>query len=451
MIDNHQSLPQESADRITKPFARFLEIQAVASGFLFLAVLLALALANSPWQEGFLGFWKTPIGLTFGSFDFTRSLRHWINDGLMTLFFFVLSLELKREIVLGELQNPRQAALPFAGALGGMVVPVALYHLLMSGQPGAHGWGTVMATDTAFVIGCLALFGRRIPSTLRLFLLSLAIFDDIGAILVVAFGYGEALNWSALGLGLLGIGIVAGASRVGIRSVPVYFLLGAAVWLCIDASGVHATIAGVILGLMTPTRIWVSDARLHAILGRLRAVPAGDRQQGDTATRHNLRQASRAVTEALSPVERLETMLHPWVGFAIMPIFALANAGFTVQGADFEQPVSLAIIVGLVLGKPIGVFGFSWLAVRSGLAVLAPGLSGPLILAGSLLTGIGFTMSLFIAGLAFDPATLNAAKLGILSGSAIAATAGILMLLLLTIHAARTKSATSTAEQDRIP
>ncbi|WP_299642388.1 Na+/H+ antiporter NhaA, partial [uncultured Ruegeria sp.] len=168
MIDNHQSLPQEPADRITKPFARFLEIQAAASGLLFLAVLLALALANSPWQEGFLGFWKTPIGLTFGSFDFTRSLRHWINDGLMTLFFFVLSLELKREIVLGELQNPRQAALPFAGALGGMVVPVALYHLLMSGQPGAHGWGTVMATDTAFVIGCLALFGRRIPSTLRL-------------------------------------------------------------------------------------------------------------------------------------------------------------------------------------------------------------------------------------------------------------------------------------------
>ncbi|SMX40992.1 Na(+)/H(+) antiporter NhaA [Ruegeria arenilitoris] len=449
MIDNHQSLPQESADRITKPLARFLEIQAAASGLLFLAVLLALALANSPWQEGFLGFWKTPIGLTFGSFDFTRSLRHWINDGLMTLFFFVLSLELKREIVLGELRNPRQAALPFAGALGGMVVPVAFYLILMSGQPGAHGWGTVMATDTAFVIGCLALFGSRIPSTLRLFLLSLAIFDDVGAILVVAFGYGEALNWSGIGLGLLGIGIVAGASRVGIRSVPVYFLLGAAVWLCIDASGVHATIAGVILGLMTPTRRWVSDARLHAILGRLRVVPAGDRQQGNTASRHDLRQASRAVTEALSPVERLEMMLHPWVGFAIMPIFALANAGITIQGADFGQPVSLAIIVGLVLGKPIGVFGFSWLAVRSGLAVLAPGLSGPLVLAGSFLTGIGFTMSLFIAGLAFDPATLNAAKLGILSGSALAATVGILMLLLLTLHAVHKKNATGTAEPDR--
>lgn len=449
MIDKHQSLPQEAADRITKPFARFLKVQAVASGLLLLALLLALALANSPWQEGFLGFWKTPIGLTFGSFDFTRSLRHWINDGLMTIFFFVLSLELKREIVLGELRNPRQAALPFAGALGGMVVPVAFYLLLMSGQPGVHGWGTVMATDTAFVVGCLALFGRRIPSTLRLFLLSLAIFDDVGAILVVAFGYGEALNWSALGLGLLGIGIVAGASRLGIRSVPVYFLFGGAVWLCIDASGVHATIAGVILGLMTPTRIWVSKARLHAILERLLAVPTGDRQQGDASSRHDLRQASRAVTESLSPVERLEMMLHPWVGLAIMPIFALANAGITIGGADFGQPVSLAIIVGLVLGKPIGVLGFSLLAVRSRLAVLTPGLSWPFIIAGSFLTGIGFTMSLFIAGLAYNQATLNAAKLGILLGSAIASIIGVLILIWLTLRAARTSGATGAGNQGR--
>ncbi|WP_353429143.1 Na+/H+ antiporter NhaA [Paracoccus denitrificans] len=447
MIDTHQGLPNEAADSITKPFARFLKIEAAAGGLLLAAVLLALALANSPWQEGFLGFWETPIGLTFGSLDFTRSLRHWINDGLMTLFFFVLSLELKRELVLGELRNPRQAALPFVGALGGMVVPVSLYLVLMSGQPGMHGWGTVMATDTAFVIGCLALFGRRIPPTLRLFLLSLAIFDDVGAILVVAFGYGEALNWSALGLGLLGICIVAGASRLGIRSVPVYFLLGAAVWLCFDASGVHATIAGVILGLMTPTRIWVSDARLREILGRVLAVPTGDRRQGNAASHRDLRQAGRAVTESLSPVERLEMMLHPWVGFAIMPIFALANAGITIQGVDFVQPVSLAIIVGLVLGKPIGVFGFSWIAVRSGLAALAPGLSWPFILAGSFLTGIGFTMSLFIAGLAFDRSVLNAAKLVILAGSAISAAIGILMLILLTLLVAGAGSATAAGHK----
>lgn len=434
MIDNPQTLPHEAADRITKPFARFLKIEAAAGGLLLLAVLLALVLANSPWQEAFLGFWETPIGLTFGSLDFTRSLRHWINDGLMTLFFFVLSLELKREIVLGELRNPRQAALPFAGAVGGMVVPVSLFLAMMYGQPGMHGWGTVMATDTAFVIGCLALFGNRIPPTLRLFLLSLAIFDDVGAILVVALGYGEALTWSALGLGLLGIGVVATASRLGIRSVPVYFFMGAAVWLCFDASGVHATIAGVILGLMTPTRIWVSDIRLRAILGRVLAARNGDHRQGDVAGHHDLRQAGRALTESLSPVERLEMMLHPWVGFAIMPIFALANAGITIGGADFGQPVSVAIIVGLVLGKPIGVLGFSWLAVRSGLAVLAPGLSWPFIIAGSFLTGIGFTMSLFIAGLAFDWSVLNAAKLGILSGSALSAMLGGALLIWLTLR-----------------
>ncbi|WP_212526074.1 Na+/H+ antiporter NhaA [Actibacterium sp. MT2.3-13A] len=438
MVDQQDTkLPHEAADRITKPFARFLKIEAAAGGLLLLAVLLAMALANSPWAEAFLAFWETPIGLTFGSLDFTRSLRHWINDGLMTFFFFVLSLELKREIVLGELRNPRQAALPFAGALGGMVVPASLYLALMTGQPGMHGWGTVMATDTAFVIGCLALFGGRIPPTLRLFLLSLAIFDDVGAILVVAFGYGETMNWSALGLGLLGIGVVASFSRFGVRSVPIYFLLGGAIWLCFDASGIHATIAGVILGLMTPTRVWVSDARLRAILGRVLAYPSGEHWSGDTADRHDLLQAGRAVSESLSPVERLETMLHPWVGFAIMPIFALANAGITIHGADFGQSVSLAIIVGLVLGKPIGVLGFSWLAVRSGLAVLGPGLSWPFVVAGSFLTGIGFTMSLFIAGLAFEPAMLNAAKLGILSGSAIAAAAGTLILVRLTSLAAR--------------
>ncbi len=242
-------LPDEIADRITKPFQRFLKIEAAAGALLFLAVIVALVLSNSAWSTSFLAFWETPIGLHFGALDFSRSLRHWINDGLMTFFFFVISLELKREIVLGELRNLRTAALPFAAALGGMLVPVSIYFPLMAGKPGMHGWGTVMATDTAFVIGCLALFGSRIPPALRLFLLSLAIFDDVGAILVVAIGYGDALNWSALVLGMLGLVAVAGAARFGIRSIPVYFLMGSVIWLCFDASGVHATIAGVILGL----------------------------------------------------------------------------------------------------------------------------------------------------------------------------------------------------------
>lgn len=434
MIDNPESLPREAADRFTKPFARFLKIEAASGGLLLLAVLVAMALANSPWQGAYLALWETPVGLSFGALDFTRSLRHWINDGLMTLFFFVISLELKRALVLGELRHPRMAALPFAAALGGMAVPVALYLALMVGEPGMHGWGTVMATDTAFVIACLAIFGTRIPPSLRLFLLSLAIFDDVGAVLVVAFSYGEAMNLSALGLGALGLAGVAGAAKLGVRRIPVYFLMGGAIWLCFDASGIHATIAGVILGLMTPTRVWVSDTRLRSILGGVLAYPAGDHWSGDTEDREDLRRAGRAVTESLSPVERLEMMLHPWVGFVIMPLFALANAGITIEGADFAQPVSLAIVVGLVLGKPVGVFGFSWLAVQFGLATRGPGLSWPFIAAGAFLTGIGFTMSLFIAGLAFEQPVLDAAKLGILGGSALSAILGSLLLTWLTLR-----------------
>ena len=343
----------------------------------------------------------------------------------MTLFFFVVALELKRELILGELRNLRMATLSFAGALGGMLVPAALYLSLMAGQPGMHGWGTVMATDTAFVIGCLALFGPRIPPTLRLFLLSLAIFDDVGAILIVAIGYGDALNWGAFALGLLGLAVVAGTARIGIRSVPVFFLLGGVIWLCFDASGVHPTIAGVVLGLMTPARGWISDERLRAVLGRVLSYPIGDRWSGDTTERRDLRRASTAATEALSPVERLEMMLHPWVGFVIMPIFALANAGVAISGAHVGQPVSVAIFAGLVFGKPVGVLAFSWLVVRLGLATRAPGLSWPLLGAGGLLTGIGFTMSLFIAGLAYAPAMLDAAKVGILTGSVASAAAGV--------------------------
>ncbi|WP_299938315.1 Na+/H+ antiporter NhaA [uncultured Nitratireductor sp.] len=425
-------LPHAIADRVTKPFARFLKIEAAAGGLLLLSMLIALLLANSPWSAQFLALWETPIGLHFGSLDFSRSLQHWINDGLMTLFFFVISLELKREIVLGELRNLRMAALPFAAALGGMLIPVAVYLALMGGQPGLHGWGTVMATDTAFVIGCLALFGSRIPPALRVFLLSLAIFDDVGAILVVAVGYGDALNWFALGLGMLGLGTVAGVAGLGIRSVPVYFLLGGVVWLCFDASGVHATIAGVVLGLMTPTRVWVSDQRLRAILGRVLAYPGGERLSGDTTNRRDLQQASRAVTESLSPVERLEAMLHPWVGFAVMPAFALANAGVAITATDVGQTVSLAIFAGLALGKPVGVFGSSWLAIRFGLVDRASSLSWPFLVAGAFLTGIGFTMSLFIAGLAYAPAMLDAAKLGILAGSIFSAVTGLAMLAWLT-------------------
>jgi NhaA family Na+:H+ antiporter len=432
MDQDSADLPPEIADRFTKPFARFLKIKAATGGMLLLATFVALILSNSAWSTPFLAFWETPIGLHFGSLDFTRSLRHWINDGLMTLFFFVVALELKHALVLGELRSLRMAALSFAGALGGMLIPAALYLALINSEPGMHGWGTVVATDTAFVIGCLALLGSRIPSSLRLFLLSLAIFDDVGAILVVAVGFGDALNWTALALVALGLAAVAGAARIGIRSAPIYFLLGGVIWFCFDASGIHPTLTGVVLGLMTSTRGWISDKRLHAILGRVLSYPRGDHWSGDTTDRGDLRRAGVAVKEALSPEERLEMMLHPWVGFAIMPIFAFANAGVTISGVDIGQPVSTAIFAGLVFGKPIGVLTLSGLAVRLGLATRPLDLNWSLLAAGSLLTGIGFTMSLFIAGLAYTPALLDAAKIGILTASVVSAAAGLLMLIWLT-------------------
>lgn len=437
MQKSNNDLPHEMIHQITDPLARFLKIEAAAGGVLLGTMVFAVAMTNSAWSETFVDFWETEIGFLFGSWEFSRSLHHWINDGLMTFFFFVVALELKRELVRGELQSFRMAMLPLAGALGGMLFPSLLYLLLMYGKPEFHGWGTVMATDTAFMIACLAILGKRIPSSLRLFLLSLAIFDDVGAILVVAFGYGSGLNWIALGLGLVGFITIAGSAWIGVRSVLIYSLLGIGVWFCVDASGLHPTIVGVVLGLMTPAQGWVSDERLRFIFGKVLSYPSGDHWSGDTTDRYDLRMAGTAARETLSPVERLEMRLHPWVGFGIMPAFALANAGVVISRESLGQPVTYAIVLALVCGKPLGVLCMSWLAVRLGFATLFAHLSWSLIAAGGLLTGIGFTMSLFIASLAFAPSALAAAKVGILTASFISAAAGILALISLTRRKAK--------------
>jgi NhaA family Na+:H+ antiporter len=421
-------LPRELVDRLTRPFARFLRIEAAGGAVLLLFAVSALILANSPWAHTFLSAWETPVGLRFGSLEFVRSLRAWINDGLMTLFFFLVALELKRELVLGELNNPRIAAFSIAAALGGMLLPATLYLLLQWGEPGQNGWGTVMATDTAFVVGSLALLGTRIPQTLRVFMLSLAIVDDIGAILVVAIGYRSDIAWDALALGAFGIGIIYAMARVGLRGFPIYFLAGAATWLAVDASGIHATVVGVVLGLLTPVRRWVSDERLRAILGQVVAHPDDDKGSGDTKDRQTLQLAEIAVRETLSPVERLEIGLHPWVGFVIMPLFALANAGLPLSWGDAGKSLTVAVFVGFALGKPIGILAFSWLAVRSGVSIRPPTLEWRQITGGALLAGIGFTMALFIANLAFEPSLLNSAKLGILLASVVSAAAGLTVL-----------------------
>ena len=421
-------LPVEIVDRLTKPFAWFLRIEALGGSILLVSTVAALALSNSPWAHSFSSAWELPVGIQVGSLEFARSWREWINEGLMTLFFFVVALELKRELVLGELRSPRMAAFSIAAALGGMLVPAALYLTLQLGREGAHGWGTVMATDTAFVIGCLALLGRRIPQSLRIFMLSLAIVDDIGAILVVAIGYSSQLAWGALALGALGIAGVRGMGLLGIRSIPLYFLVGAVSWLAVDASGIHATITGVVLGLLTPTGRWVSDDRLQAILDRVVADPSEDRRSDMAEGRKAWRLTGVAMRETLSPVERLEMMLHPWVSFAIVPLFAFANAGMPLPVADLVSPVAFAVFVGFTIGKPVGILTFGWLAVRSGLASRPPDMDWGMLAGGGLLAGIGFTMALFIADLALHDALINAAKLGILSASVASAAAGVAVL-----------------------
>jgi len=325
MVDDRQAkdlptqLPSALVERLTQPFSQFLRIETSAGAVLLAATLLALLLSNSRWADAYLTLWETHVGLQIGSREVVRSVKEWINDGLMTLFFFLVALELKRELVLGELGQPRVAALSIAAALGGMLVPAAVYLMLQSGQPGGAGWGAVMATDTAFVIGCLALLGPRIPPSLRVFMLSLAITDDIGAILVVAVGYTKHVAWWPLALGMSGCILVRGMSALGIRSVPLYFLVGGMVWAAIDASGIHATVTGVVLGLLTPARRWVSDDRLYALLDQVVAHPSARSGSGITPDRRTLQVAEIAAREALSPVERLELGLHPWVGFVVIP------------------------------------------------------------------------------------------------------------------------------------
>ena len=422
-------LPKEFVDRLTNPFVRFLHIESASGAILLLFTLFALVLSNSPWADLYEHVWETQAGLQLGSIEFTRSLREWINDGLMTLFFFLVALELKRELVLGELNKPRMAALSIAAALGGMIVPAAIYLALQTGQPGQSGWGTVMATDTAFVIGCLALLGTRIPQSLRVFMLSLAIVDDIGAILVVAIGYSSDIVWWPLAVAALGLVITRAMGILGFRGFPLYILVGVLIWLAVDASGIHATITGVILGLMTPARRWVSDERLYSILDQVIAHPASNESSRDTKDRRTLQMAEIAARETLSPVERLEISLHPWVGFVIMPLFAFANAGLPLTLSDLGSSVTVAIFLGFVLGKPIGIMLFSWLAVRSHIAILPPELSWRLLAGGSFLAGIGFTMALFIANMAFSESQIDSAKLGIFLASVFSAVAGLVLLM----------------------
>lgn len=422
-------LPPEPVDRLTDPFTRFLRIETLGGAILLFVAMIAVVVSNTSWAPFWSGVWETPAGVRVGSIEFARTLKDWINDALMTWFFLLVAVELKRELVLGELSDLRVAALSIAAALGGMMVPATLYLLLQSGQAGSAGWGVVMATDTAFVIGCLALLSTRIPQILKVFMLSLAIVDDIGAILVVAIGYSDKIVWQAMAAAVAGIAVILAMGRIGIRSTSAYFVVGSFIWLAIDVSGIHATVTGVILGLMTPARRWVSDTRLYAILDQVVAHPDAADGSGATKDRETLQIAAIAAREALAPVERIQIALHPWVGFIALPLFALANAGLPLSLNGIEISVTIAVFVALFVGKPVGILTFCWLAERIGIAVRPTQLSWGVLAGGSALGGIGFTMALFITNRAFDDALLNSAKMGILLASILSAALGLALLV----------------------
>lgn len=406
--------------------------------------ILALVLANSPWSAAYEAIWKTYCGVTVGDWSFKKSLLHIINDGLMTIFFFVVGLEIKREIVSGELRDLRQAALPILAAMGGMIAPALVFTALSStlelDPAAAKGWAIPMATDIAFVVGVLAIFGNRIPNSLKVLLLTLAIVDDLGAVLIIAFVFTESIQWSALLLAGCGFALTLAMRAAGVRKVPLYVLVGAVVWFAIFQSGVHPTIAGVVLGLMTPAHPWIGFERLREIMKRT----LDQLQNGDQEVAHQrlLSRAEFAVREGVAPLERLETLLHPWVAFGIMPLFALANAGVTLQLNAITDPVSIAIAAGLFIGKPLGILLFCAIAIQLRIAKRPADLTWGLLIGGACLSGIGFTMSIFLAGLALPANLLDAGKLGTLTGSLLSMIVGSILIAVASSRTRKTSRST---------
>jgi len=409
-----------------RPLERFLRIEAASGILLLLAAGVALACANSPWAAAYAAFWHTELGVRLGELRFERSLEWLVNDGLMVIFFFVVGLEIRRELHHGELSEWRRAALPAAAALGGMIAPALLY-LSAASAPGTQsGWGVPMATDIAFAVGILTLLGKRVPAALRVLLLALAVIDDLGAILVIALFYSTGVLPWGLALGAVGVGLIFLLQRFGVRSKLAYVPTGFLVWAGVYSAGVHPTIAGVIVGLITPVRAWLGPSGFVERLGaELHPLRAPDLELPAQQLAAALRAVDRARREARSPAESLIETLHPWVAYGIMPLFALANAGVSlggVHGDDASRHVLLGVGIGLVLGKPLGVLLATWLTLRLRIAALPLGLGWRHLLVLGVVAGVGFTMALFVAQLAFlDPKLLAAAKLGVLTASGLAA------------------------------
>lgn len=428
--------------KIIAPFERFLQ-QTTAGGIVLMGMtLLTLIVASSPWGDAYRHLWETPVRIGAGAYFLELSLHAWINEGLMALFFLLVGLEMKREILVGELSSLRNAALPVVAALGGMVVPAVIYLLLNPGSPARDGWGIPMATDIAFAIGILVLLAWRIPKNLIIFLTALAIADDLGAVLVIALFYTQTIDMRFLAGAAGVIGILFFCNRAGIRYALPYAFLGLLLWMTLLKSGIHGTLAGVMLAFTIPARPGYTphqfDECLDKMTNAFRSKALSSREGEKSvdidrmyAIAENLEEASAAVQ---SPQQRMEHHLSPWVTFGVIPLFAMANAGLDLVAMPFRQvlfePVTLGVIAGLVLGKFFGISGFAWLSVKLGLARLPAGVQWRHILGAAWLGGIGFTMSLFIAQLAFTgkPALFEEARLGIIMASAIAAIVGLTWL-----------------------
>ena len=426
---------QRMAARVLGPLERFLHVEAASGIVLLVAALAALIWANSPWAASYEHLWHTPITFGIGTFTFTESVHFWINDGLMVIFFFVVGLEIRREIHSGELSDLKRAALPIAAALGGMAAPALIYLSLNSAGPSRQGWGVPTATDIAFAVGVLALLGKRVPAALRVLLLALAIIDDIGAIIVIAIFYSSGVSFAGLALAAGGVGGVFLLQRFGVRQALAYVVPGSIIWLGMIRAGIHPTIAGVVLGLLTPARSWFGESGFLSVgqdaMDEFKKHSEREDHRADDLlpALARMREARR---EALPPVVRIQAALHPWVAYGIMPLFALANAGVSLKGVSFDDPTSprimLGITLGLVIGKPLGILLASFFMTRIGVAALPRGVTWGGILLVGCVAGIGFTMAIFIANLAFPgSAAVGSAKLAVLLASLLAAVIGLVV------------------------
>lgn len=429
-------MEKTTIEKILAPVSHFIHLEYTSGIVLLISVIIAIAWANSPFHEFYEHLWHINFSVGFDKFMLSHPLHIWINDGLMAIFFFVIGLELKREFMEGELSSLQKASLPMTAALGGMLVPAAIYFFINSGTDAGHGWGIPMATDIAFALALLSMASKRIPVSLKIFLSALAVADDLGAVLVIAFFYTDEINFVPLAIGAGFLIFLMVGNRIGIRSTIFYLILGICVWIGFLLSGVHATIAGVLVAFTIPAVTRIDEQIYSSNLRKLSydfEVDIPERGNLITPEQNKTIQKVKTLSMAAeTPLQTIEHALHPWVAFGIMPLFALANAGIVI-GADFfssiANPVSIGVAAGLIIGKFSGILFFCWIMVKFRLSKLPEGANWKHIAGVALLAGIGFTMSLFISGLAFEnPVFIDQAKYGILIASIFAGILGTIVL-----------------------